>query len=446
MLDGDWQDMKGQNNDGSPHSQPDPGRVQPIADWDGDNMSLTVDPASILPRRIGNLPTALSDFFVREAIPLYCAWDSKLNFMRIVVENAWQSSEVLYHTMENMAAACLASSILELSWTAAQERVQALQCLEADSPPWTSNQEARLLATFLLGHTASWHDPRNLAKETFQATQKLVYERMATDEAKDAKPMARFFQAVMDYWEMLLSYVTAASCTTDQPYGGPFIGPEEPPADQPFPTRLLGYPEQTARTLTDIGKLVFQYRKRASSIKFVTETDLDVFKNQIRDTRRLEKRLLAYKPADASKIQDIGDPTTQLGHLSNIGEACRCVALLQIYRVFSGLLVEYNNPWDNSDIFFAASNELRCGRQDVASLGWTDDRAREMGHNAIELARARSFVKARLSAYADVLLLRKIINILELVTHIWGGALDARELEVYWLDVCNQKQLGTLMG
>lgn len=68
-----------------------------------------------------------------------------------------------------------------------------------------------------------------------------------------------------------------------------------------------------------------------------------------------------------------------------------------------------------------------------------------MGQSIIELAQARNFVKSRLSAYTDVLPLRKVSNILELVTSIWS-ALDEGEPDVYWLDICTRKQLNTLIG
>ncbi|KAF9767116.1 hypothetical protein IL306_000381 [Fusarium sp. DS 682] len=317
-------------------------------------------------------------------------------------------------------------------------------------------------------------------------TQRRVLEWSTTAGAQ-SKPMVKFFQTAVDYWGMLLSFFTDVSGVQGP---DPLIRPAQPSSQlalHPF----VGMAGETVKTLTDVGNLVSQYRSRAASIKFVTEDDMNYFKKKIREARCLEKRLLAYTPGDTSKIQYTGDPRTTLGHLARIDEAYRCVGLLQIYRVFSDLLAERYNPWDADHIYSARpptkvpskaekgywltslalytlkllrdipfesrsrciqplileaiSSELRRMPQDVASLGAVDQESRNVGLSIIELAQARNFVKSRLSAYADVLPLRKVSNILELVTSIWTE-LDEGELDVYWLDICTRKQLNTLIG
>ncbi|KAF5646160.1 C6 zinc finger domain protein [Fusarium sp. NRRL 52700] len=439
-----------------------------------------------IPQQLSNLPTALSDFFIREVIPLYCAWDSQSNLMRVVAENSWQSSKVLYHTMQSMSAACLTSVFPELSTTAIQERLIALQCLDEDDPTSAEYVEAKLLATVLLCHTASWHDPGNLAKERYHMTQKRVLEWSSTSGTQ-SKPMVKFFQTAVDYWGMLLSFFTDVSRNSES---DTLFGPPEP-SNQSVLHPFVGMAGETVKTLTEVGNLVSQYRSRASCIRFITEDDMNFFKSKIREARCLEKRLLAYTPTDMSKIQDTGDPKTTLAHLAKIDEAYRCVGLLQLYRVFSDLLAERYNPWDTNHIYsarppskvpsktekdcwltslalytldllrdipfesrsrciqplilVAISGELRRMSQDVTSLGANDEESRYIGQSIIELAQARNFVKSRLSAYADVLPLRKVSNILELVTSIWS-ALDEGEADVYWLDICTRKQLNTLIG
>ncbi|KAF5986393.1 hypothetical protein FBULB1_2456 [Fusarium bulbicola] len=304
------------------------------------HSSLTV------PQQLSNLPTALSDFFVREVIPLYCAWDSQSNLMRVLAENLWQSSKVLYHTMQSMSAACLTSDFPELSTTAIQERLMALQCLDEDEPNTAEYVEARLLATVLLCHTASWHDLGNLAKERYHLTQRRVLE-WSSIAGTQSKPMVKFFQTAVDCWGMLLSFFTDVSGSPDS---DTMIGPSEP-SNQSVLHQFVGMAGETVKTLTDVGNIVSQYRSRASSIRFITEDDMNFFKSKIREARCLEKRLLAYTPADTSKIQDTGDPRTTLAHLAKIDEAYRCVGLLQIYRVFSDLLAERYNAWDANHIY-----------------------------------------------------------------------------------------------
>lgn len=479
-LDVDWLSIEDQHHGGDmsvggwsnsqPNEQPTPSHV--------DNPPLQT-------RQLCNLPTALSEFFFKEVIPLYCAWDSDLNLMRVVAENTWQSSKVLYHTMQSMAAACLTSVIPELSSSAVQERLVALRCLDDDPSEIVDNPEAKLLATVLLCHTASWHDPGNLARERYHATQKLVLEWSANATCTQRRPMATFFQTAVDYWGMLLSFFTDISGVSDN-----LIGPRRS-VDQTTLHPFVGIGGQTIRTLMEVGNLVSQYRFRIANMGFITEEDMDFFKRKIQEARCLEKRLLAYEPADISKMQGTGDPRTPLMHLAKVDEAYRCVGLLQIYRVFSDLLAERYTPWDKENIYsvrppsktpskierdawltnlalytldllrdipfesrsrciqplilVAISSELRRVPQDITALGAADEESRRLGQDVIQMAQARNFVKSRLSAYADVLPLRKVGNILELVTSIWA-ALDEGESDVYWLDICTRKQLNTLIG
>ncbi|SPJ79487.1 uncharacterized protein FTOL_07878 [Fusarium torulosum] len=217
-LDVDWLAIQSQPNPGESSGTSRPTNVH--NNGQSNDLAAGSDrPPLVRLRQLSNLPTALSDFFFREVIPLYCAWDSESNLMRVVAENAWQSSKVLYHTMQSMAAACLTSVFLELSATAIQERFVALRCLDESQPGATDNPEARLSATVLLCHTASWHDPGNLAKERYHMTQKLVLEWGSNTTGTDSKPMAKFSQTAVDYWGMLLSFFTDIS---DVPCGVEF--------------------------------------------------------------------------------------------------------------------------------------------------------------------------------------------------------------------------------
>lgn len=200
----DWEENGCLNVDWLSIEDQQPGGDVSVAGWSNSqsNQQLTpshVDNPPVQTRQLCNMPTALSEFFLMEVIPLYCAWDSNLNLMRVVAENTWQSSKVLYHTMQSMAAACLTSVIPELSVNAVQERLVALRCLDDDVSDHRDSTEAKLLATVLLCHTASWHDPGNLARERYHATQKLVLEWSANATGSQRRPMATFFQTAVDY-------------------------------------------------------------------------------------------------------------------------------------------------------------------------------------------------------------------------------------------------------
>ena len=94
-----------------------PGKpTQPSLSWEGVKDILAPENGWLdLPPEIPSLASTLCDYSFKEVIRKYCAWDSKV-------------------------------------------------------------KEDQLLATYLLGHTASWHDPGNLALDQFQASRVLVHE------------------------------------------------------------------------------------------------------------------------------------------------------------------------------------------------------------------------------------------------------------------------------
>ncbi|KAL3301224.1 C6 zinc finger domain protein [Colletotrichum asianum] len=203
------------------------------------------------PRRLTNLPTALSDYFMQEVIPLYCTWDSKHNYMRILMESSWQSSEVLFHTMQSMAAACLMKSFPELGCVAVRERNLALQGFDNGyaSSVW-HQQDINLMSGLLLGHTASWHDPSDLELEKFTATQDTL--RNWVPDSKTAVTF-RFFKSAVEYWELLLSFfIETCSTTVDSPS---FIGPPQPVAYKRPKISEMVDPEDPRTTLAHLSKL-----------------------------------------------------------------------------------------------------------------------------------------------------------------------------------------------
>ncbi|KAH7152656.1 hypothetical protein EDB81DRAFT_431669 [Dactylonectria macrodidyma] len=438
------------------------------------------------PQELFNLPSALSDYFFREVITLYCTWDSGSNAMRNIVERMWQSSGALYHTTQSMAAACLSEDFPHLSSVATSEHRQALEYIQG-RPKESVMKQDNLMAHMLLGHTASWLNPQNLATDMFRSSYLMLKDTIA--ETGDDCDLS-FFSDTMDYWAMLLVYLTDSSQLGE--YGRDLSKGPTRPSTVIEPHPFSGISRATIRMLTDVGILIFQYRKRMLGVKFMTEQDLDAFMASFREARRLERMLLAHRAPDVAQIADPGDPKTPLSHLQHLDEAYRCTGLLQLYRVFPDLLNERYSPWNKDDILrpppatkkptpeerntwltklamhilgilreipfesrtrsvqpfilVALSSELRRESQTshLVTAGSTP-KSLTLDHHAIEVVRARKFVGSRLAAYTHILPLRKIRIIFELINCIWA-ALDAGDQDVYWLDVAYQKNLGTMMG
>ncbi|OJJ45170.1 hypothetical protein ASPZODRAFT_27163 [Penicilliopsis zonata CBS 506.65] len=420
-------------------------------------------------------PSALCEYFFKEVITLYCAWDSHANAMRIMAEAFWQHSVALYHTIQSMGAACLATTFPHLAAVAVQERAQAIRLLQTHS----SGQEDRLLAAWLLGHTASWHEPQDLAVELFRENCLIVRDSAANGRLHGAS--VPFFEEAIDYWAMLLAFFTKDHSQNPLRTAEPASSPSSSSPESSLPHPWTGISRLTVRMLTEVGQLVFRHRSRMLSRSgFLTETDMDAFREALRTGRALERRLLSYRPVNVSDILDPGDPRTSTGHLHAIDEAYRHTGLLQLYRVFPDLLAERYSPWKAEEILWArpATKQPSRTEQDVwrtklaiyildilreipfesgtrclqpfilvavaseLRCVYTENRVDD---DMIAIAQARRFVSSRLSAYTHILPLRKVRKMIELVDSIWS-ALDSGQQDVYWMDIADQKQLRTLLG
>lgn len=462
----------------------------PAADVERHRSNTPTEVTLTRPAQLVNLPTALCEHFFKEVITLYCAWDGRSNHMRVLTETMWQSSGALYHTMQSMAAACLAADFPDLKAVASKERYQALQCLQQQSlAPKTLDT---IMASILLGHTESWINPNNLATDNYNATVAILD---AWADAEGDHLQLRFFDQALDYWAMLLGFLTDSKLNRSSLRAtATHAGPADP-NEQVMPHPFSGISREIVQVLTDVGLLVSRYQKRISNVKFLKERDLDFFRDSIRKARAIERRLLLHESPAPIEILDPRDPKTPIAHLILVNEAYRCMALLQIYRVFPDLLDERYRPWASDEllrprpaatqdtpptceqrdswltslaihtvgilrqipfesstrclqplILVAVSSELRHGSGDIGS--WTVSTATgscDSAQASIEVAQARSFLRSRLSAYKYVLPLKKISMISELVENIFR-ALDCGEKNVYWLNVCRRMRMETLMG
>lgn len=450
-------------------------------------LSLTLTPpqqrqedlVQDIPHQVLHIPTALSEYFFSEVIPLYCVWDSKLNTMRSIVEAMWQSSGALHHTIQSMAAACLSESFPHLLLVARQEHGRALGFIKNKVATLQQKQAMALAATFL-GHTSSWISPNNLAPDMFKTTYNML-EEMATEDGSSTNS---FFHSTMDYWAMLLAYLTdIQQVDTSGACSSPFTTNTRIIEPHPY----CGISHRVIKILRDTGTLIFSYRKQTSKISFMTEQHVDIFRNALRQARRLERILLAHRLPESDQIKDPCDPQTPLKHLELMDEAYRCTGLLQLYRVFPDLLNERYAPWDKEKILHptletkdptaeerqswltelalhvinvlgnipfesrtrsaqpfimvAVSSELVFSAQQASIHGSFET----LDELPLRVTKARKFLSSRLAAYTHILPLQKTRAISQLINHIWE-ALDAGRQDVYWLDVAYEKKLGTMFG
>ncbi|KAH7320661.1 hypothetical protein B0I35DRAFT_450417 [Stachybotrys elegans] len=397
--------------------------------------------------------------------------------MRVLVESMWQSCGALHHTIQSMAAACLARDFPYLAAVAYREHVQAIDYVKSRSSD-TPCDEATLLACMLLGHTASWLNPQNLATDMFRESCELLKDMAARRYSEDSHS---FFSNTVDYWAMLLAFLTGRDELGDYQTHATARPPRPPGALDPHP--YSGISRETVQLLTEIGLVIFAYRKHMANITFMAESDVEVFKSALRQARYLEMRLTEHRTLDLSQVKELGDRRTTLDHLQLIDEAYRCTGLLQLYRVFPDLLRLRYAPWSKENLLLPGPavktptaeerqewlTKLAVHTLDIlrdipfeshtrsvqpfimvalsGELKYTDlgpDGTPVACPASIEVMTARKFIYSRLVAYSHIFPIRKTQVILELITHIWSQA-DAGH-DVYWADVAHGRNLGTMMG
>jgi hypothetical protein len=431
-----------------------------------------------------HLPTALTEYFFRNIISLYCTWDGKSNTMRNIIETKWQSSGVLHHTIQSMAAACLSEYFPRLLPVARSEHKEAHEIVRKGTSP-AAQKQADLLAYMLLGHTSSWLDPSDLATSYFRGCHTLL---QSIPDADDDDGGVSFFTGTMDYWAMLLVYLTDSE-QLDGYKPSPSVETSSPVrVVNPHP--YSGISGDVIKILIETGKLIFQHRKHMSGTKFMAEKDLEIFKTALQRARQLERLLLTYQSPNLAQFVEVEDGNTPLKHLALIDEAYRCTGLIQLYRVFPDLLNERYAPWSKEILLrpmpavkmptsaerqawltqlalyilgileripfesstlsaqpfiaVAVSSELRINDpygQELVPIG---EAPQGLG-TAFDVAQARKFLRSRLAGYKHTIPLSKSKVIMELVYRVWA-ALDSGEQDVYWLDIALEHKLGTMMG
>lgn len=446
-------------------------------------------PGSSRLREVRDVSSSLSAYFFQDVLPRYCTWDSNSSIIRIIIQAMWQSSEALHHTMQSMAASCLSNEIPYFSKIAAHERLLALQCMQE-----TPMREDRLLTAFLLGHTSCWVNPTDLVPNQFN-------EIWATLESYTSSSgttsLISFIQEALEYWTMVLSFITDTEQLRSLAAGPPRTSGPLPLNSIIMPNPFSGITRGAVSIFTDTSRLIYKLRKRFPQLRFIRETDVNFLHEALKEAHRLERRILNYSPLDSSSIVVLGDPHTMPEHFKILDEVFWYTSLLQLYRVFPDLIIKRYQPWnpqkilkpevashvpsrDETDewlmklalhilamlqgipldsrtrsiqapIIVALSSELRYKSPNTSEL----DSVSEAGDiraispsvisHSVEIARARRFVMSRLSIYWHVLPLQKVKKYQTLVKHIWE-ALDAGVPDVYWADMLCDQQLRTVMG
>ncbi|KAG7405489.1 Beauvericin cluster-specific repressor BEA4 [Fusarium oxysporum f. sp. rapae] len=377
--------------------------------------------------------------------------------------------------MKSMAASCLARDFTELHSVAITERSKAYDLLNSEAAEETS--DGCLLAIMLLGQTKSWRDPIDLAIDDLQRFRRILRQRQ-----QDPRNQSNldFFNGCLQYWEMLLSYVT------DRPGLDTGIGRDfrnasnSAPPSEPHP--FSGISQRLMHVLFDLGKLIFRVCITPSQPRWATEDYAHECIAVLNSARCLENTLLNYVPKRSPVTDGLGGSSNRTNELCELDRVYRYVGLMHLYRVFPDLLNARYRPWRLEDLLHPqtaikvptemerrewltelALHVLTCLQRlpfesrTISAQPWLlvaaaselrlrqTDRGTPSDASLLRVTKGRKFITSRLFAYAHMLPLQKIGVIIRLVEVIWSE-FDAGKLDTFWVDIAYRQQLGTIMG
>ncbi|KAH8428051.1 uncharacterized protein LDX57_005756 [Aspergillus melleus] len=347
-------------------------------------------------------------------------------------------------------------------------RRQALNIIEEEAVAGRTT-EMSLLSLFMLGQSASWHLQADVGLSQYRLAKKIMASGRRrsniTDDLSSPGRNSVFFQQSLDYWKMLLSFVT--------PLDDPACPPGEPQGLS-LPLQMIPHPwaivsPDLMDRIHEVGRLVYNHRRMTMRSKFWRRTDLAMLQDMVQDVGSIEVYLLNYQLPAQEDIVDPGDDTTPVSHFLSVAQAYQLVALLQIYRVFPDILEERlmsetptpafeGLPQPSSDsaeqwiqhlamhtvsilrkvpfeshtrsiqafLLVALSSELRYPT--------SPDDIEIVTNEMLEITEARKFIRGRLEAFRFVFAPQPAQRKLDIVLKVWEQS-DRGMPNVYWMDV-----------
>ncbi|KIV90027.1 hypothetical protein PV10_07373 [Exophiala mesophila] len=289
--------------------------------------------------------SALVEYYFKETAGVFSCYDSRLNPFRTTVADFWTQSPALHRTLQSMAAACLVNENPYFKTLCRKLRSEAMSFLYNDP----SQDEKSLLALLMLGQTSSWFDPQDLGVPLFKALRSklsLSAEPSAQTQLIKAGVDRSFFEQALEYWEMLLSFVSS-DLDPEMP-NGPFSSFSKNMRKVPHP--WTGVCRETQMLVNQVGQLARSERMRIRSeglSGFSWQHSIDRSTSSFQLAQYLEMRLKNLSEPTEEGIISPGDTETPVWHLQAVAEVYRRTGLINLYRVFPDLLIpqlNFSNP------------------------------------------------------------------------------------------------------
>ncbi|KAL1630672.1 hypothetical protein SLS54_000543 [Diplodia seriata] len=474
---------------------------------------------------------ALVEHYFKSVCALYSSFDSALNPFRTAVGRIWDSSPSVNYAIQSMAAAQLANFYPQMVVTGLELQRKAYQHLQDEMTMVTAgcqSSERALLAILLLGLTACWHDENDLGLTHLAAARALIYPRLIAPVPPENNVIRRqnqFFEESLIYWEMLIGFVSPESSINDtagrhgKPWQSGGLGPlgiassfmsgnrshAFASGNKLLPHPWTGIAPNVQMLFAEVGRLVRHERLSHRQASSAHPSDPPGYstrpppssapaqqeqRDKLAWATLLEEQLLSSDLPAAGDLIDPGDAATARADFVQLGEAYRCAALLEIYRVYPRILQRRlgadsaSRGWERTGICSLTPSTPGTAREATDLRIWLNslalhvvDLLQEMPHssgtcstqpillvaaagemrfvssldyfdlhaNNEKVRHARAFVRERLREFAKRLPSKPLMRMMQLVEEVWRR-LDAGDKDVFWLDVMWEKGWQTVMG
>ncbi|EXL69666.1 hypothetical protein FOPG_14392 [Fusarium oxysporum f. sp. conglutinans race 2 54008] len=453
--------------------------------------------STVVDRPLNDYSTILVEYYFKDTAAILALYDSEMNPFRSTVSRVWTSSELIYCTLQSMAASFLSNVYPQLLHTGLYFRQKAIRLLnDLDD---SAIHEQALIALFMIGGTASWFDVNDTGSEYFPRLKKHVQSLKTSGRMAPTGQSQAFFENTLACWEMFLAFVVDGDENEvfDSPHLPLLPADPDPEPGSIFPVVQIPHPvtgvaHEIHTTLARVGRLVRRNRRRAMSKQFLTRESILEAHREVDEAAELEIFLTNLQVPLESVIVQTGDSQTPTWHLTALAEVYRFVGLIQLYHVFPDTLVSrmsLQNSHAGGDVSQVSAHEAEerlrqftlkaveilrsipaeSGTKDfhpflivavcsgltipIVEVSASPQAMAGLGNSlalvAADVHRARGFLRGRLQLLLHSLPKNPIQRCIDIVEATWAETDNRHESSgrpAYWMDVMMQNNWETFMA
>jgi hypothetical protein len=314
-----------------------------------------------------HLPTVMIEFWFSDVCPMWCIFDSEVNYNRRFALKSWASSEPVFFAMQSMSAACMLDTLPTLTPVLSALTTKALATIRSRvsyfrATPWTATlafPAELLFAIFAMGTSLHWKFGYELGGELIKDAQYIIsyYKgKLPAMTNSDRKHLA-YFQKALICWEGLLcaadrdfvpapliarrnAYIarTRADLNEVMPSELRFGPPGLPPSDLELHP-WCGVSSEVLQKFGQVMSLCHLARRRkgnvAPDIEHESRCDADIARELATELAMMDFNVnlqWIYAPTN--------DSDTPITHLLDIAETYRQACFLQLCLTFDEISVD----------------------------------------------------------------------------------------------------------